>query len=359
MRVEPAEKEPTHFTGITPKRSTEPWRNGRATCRALLLFSSVVWLSPAKAAPLTISGINSAAATFFLDSNGATGTTVTAAGPGGFAVAFPGSNKSYLAIVSSAPYGTASIAAANVHFDVVNKTTGLLDPLAEVLLQIYGTASVSDRNSSENAVWKVAVADDQPPPLLSFTTNGVGDVFADMQGGGFSASNLTNYGYGFALGAARGVQSANFTGSQYEDALAPLGTKSPVVTSPNPNLGVSLLLFTDGHVDVDGQVNLDGPGAVALDPVLTVLNPNDIIVSDAPINPNPDAPLLTDAQIAQFTAAGVDLSGFREGGLIGAASVPEPGNLPLLAVGLAGIAMARWRKARGLLKRRILWISEK
>jgi hypothetical protein len=343
MRVEQAEKAPTRFTGITPKRSTKPWWNGRATCRALLLFSTVLWLFVGSAkADLLIPGTNSAAATYFLDSNGATGTAVSAVGAGGFASAFPGRNKSYLAVVSDAPPGTNNQAAANVHFDVVNKTTGRVDPFAVVLLQIYGTASISNpADINDHAEWIVTAAHDQPPPLLDFSTNGNGIVFATMLGGGFSVSNPSTYGYGFAAGAARGGQTDNFVGSEYQDALVPLGTKSPVTKSPNPNLGIGLVLFTDGHVDVDAEVNLTGPGAVALDPVLTALNPNDIIVSDALFNPNPDAPLLTAAQIAEFTAGGVDLSGFREGGLIGGAPVPEPGYLLLLGV---GIAIACWRK---------------
>jgi hypothetical protein len=341
MRVEQAEKALTRFTGITPKRSTKPWWNGRAACRALLLFSSVLWLFVGSAkADLVIPGTNSAAATFFTDSNGATGTAVNAASAGGFATAFPGRNKSYLAVIGDAASG--GQAAANVHFDVVNKTTGRVDPFAVVLLQIYGTASISNPADINNhAVWSVTAADDQPPPLLDFSTSGAGIVFANMVGGGFSVSNASTYGYGFAVGAARGGQTGNFVGSEYQDGLVPLGTKSPVTKSANPNLGIGLVLFTDGHVDVDEEVNLAGLGAVALDPVLTALNPDDIIVSDALFNPNPDAPLLTAAQIAQFTAAGVDLSGFREGGLIGGAPVPEPGYLPMLGV---GIAMACWRK---------------
>jgi hypothetical protein len=121
-----------------------------------------------------------------------------------------------------------------------------------------------------------------------------------------------------------------------------------VVNSNSPNLNISLVMLTGGIIDVDEYVRTDGDGVAALDPVLIPLNPNDILVSAAPINPNPNAPLFTSSQIAAMTAAGIDLSGLESVGLIAPSAVPEPRTLPIIAVGVGVLLILQTRRTRAL-----------
>jgi hypothetical protein len=107
-----------------------------------------------------------------------------------------------------------------------------------------------------------------------------------------------------------------------------------------------VLTLPDGIVDVDETADIQGIGYAIVDPVLTPVNPNDILVSDAPINPNPDAPLFTPAQIAELSADGVDLSSLSSLGLIPGVSAPEPATFSLIFAGILGLLVVRKRFER-------------
>jgi hypothetical protein len=238
-----------------------------------------------------------------------------------FAQGVPGQNFSYLEAASAAP--DMSAGTANVHYTLENKFTGQVDVHGGVKMDISGGTG------GDNSYWAVSVGLDNPPPSLFFTADSAGNITKAFMTGGFGSEA-----YGYATGT---VLATGSQFSSYKDDLS-----NGVVTGNNSSLDTSLIFITNGQIDVDEYVFAQG-GAAAIDPVLTPLNPNDIIVSSAAIDPNPGGPIFTSSQIAFMTEQGWNLSGLQSVGLIGPTAVPEPRVIPLLAAGLYALSVLRRR----------------
>jgi hypothetical protein len=263
----------------------------------------------------------------------------TVHGSSGFATAFPGQNKSYLKAVSdevSSPAGYnagTAFAEANVHYHLIDKRTG--KPTAGVIdMTIKGSASLSLSSLTgtleDNAGWSVTVGQDFPAPILNLEYSGSGLVNA------YFFNNIPAIVDGEAAGGLFITEDGRLVSSSGSRDLN--GTTG----SKDPNMSATLHLLVGTSIDVDERVAVAGIGYAVLDPILTPVDPNDVLVSDAPVNPEPNAPLFTTSEVASLAAEGVDVSGLSSLGLVGTStSVPEPRALPIVAIGICALLILR------------------
>jgi hypothetical protein len=319
----------------------------------VLLFIAV----PGRSDTVQFSGYNSALATaidvlpctFCSPNQTVAGQPLGGAGAQGSsssAHAFPGQNESELKAVSgevSSPSGYnagAAFAQANVHYHLIDKRTGKLTG-GLIDMTVKGSASLSPNSNTgslDNAGWSVTVGQDSPAPILNLEYSGSGLVSAyffnttPVLADGEATGNL------FITDDRRLVSS-----SSSEDL-------NGITTSRNPNKSTTLHLLVGTSIDVDERVAVEGIGYAVLDPVLTPVDPNDVLVSSAPVNPDPNAPLFTVNEVASLAAEGVDVSGLNSLGLVGpSATVPEPRDLPIAAIGICALLILR-KCRRGALR---------
>jgi hypothetical protein len=269
------------------------------------------------------------------------GGGVSVEGQIGHAQAFPGSNKSFLIAqsgrltVGNQILAGAADAEANVHYTLMNKITGKVETNGEVEIAIKGSAGLGTPNIgpvfgvNPSADWAVYVGEEMFQPQLSL-------FYLD---GALIGASLQHPNTRAAVAAGGATPLGQF--SEFSDSFTP-----PQFSQSALSTTLSVLTLPDGIVDVDETADIQGVGYAIVDPVLTPVNPNDILVSDAPINPNPDAPLFTAAQIGQLSADGVDLSSLSSLGLIPGAAAPEPATFLLIFAGILGLLVVRKRFER-------------
>jgi PEP-CTERM motif len=232
---------------------------------------------------------------------------------GGVATAIPGANES--AVKAIAFNGGGAAASDDIYYDVINKNTGQPDPGALMLLTLSADATIGTDKFGEwnNSGWDVCVGNIELVPNCDFAT-----------GHGFNNANIPGQGAG------------------YEDNEASL----PTFQTSADMLQVIPFRTSDGTVHISETVYANLTAEAAIDPSLSVVSPNDILVPLSSFNSDPTQPLFSASDIATLESYDISLSGLESVGIIPSGSaVPEPGTLTLLLLSLVLIGVlkrSRW-----------------
>jgi len=235
---------------------------------------------------------------------------------GGVATAIPGANES--SVKAIAFNGGGAEASSDIYYDVINKNTGQPDPGALMLLTLSADATIGNDKFQEwnNSGWSFCVGHIQLDPSCDFAS-----------GDGYNNANLPGQ------------------GASYYSNEATLDT---FLTSPNI-IEVIPFFTTDGTVYISESVYANLTSVGVIDPTLSVVNPNDILVPLSSFNSDPTQPLFSASDISALESYDISLSGLESVGMIpGGSAVPEPGTLSLFFVSLGLIwVLNRSRTAQG------------
>jgi hypothetical protein len=202
---------------------------------------------------------------------------------------------------------------------VINKNTGQPDPGALMLLTLSADATIGTDKFGEwnNSGWSFCVGHIQLVPNCDFAS-----------GDGYNNANLPGEG-----------------ASYYSNEAA----TDTFLTSPNI-IEVIPFSTSDGTVYISESVYANLTAVGVIDPTLTAVNPNDILVPLSSYNSDPSMPLFTASDISTLQSYDISLSGLESVGMIpGGSAVPEPGTLPLFFVSLVLICfLRRWVAMRNL-----------
>ena len=160
-----------------------------------------------------------------------------------------------------------------------------------------------------------------------------------------------NAGYDAEVGPGLGsTQYAQVTGGLNDQNGASFCTYQDNTTL---TLGVSLN-FPDCQADITIQtsgifvLNMEAyaneTSVAWLDPSFTPLNPDDVLIA-SPFEGDPNTPLFTAAQLAEFQSFDIDISGIPSS-TVQSSTIPEPSTGPLFASGFVLFAVAAFIRAR-------------
>ena len=342
-------------------------------CSALLLF--LVLTATSRADTVFLNGQNAGAVTDCSQASSDVANVCTGAyslaDPNGAKIlnsvnhrivgAFPFANASLLvAGVADSP-DAGEIATANVHYQILNKRTGQIDSHAAVSIKIAAFALGGGYAASD---WTVQAGTDLAP-LLEVNFGADSSIVSDSVTGEAIPSAVAT---GEFVSKPPGlIIERGF----YNDFI------TPTTVIPAADWTGTLHVATGGFLDINEEVNANGGNGLfqavgsqsgsalaVLDPIVIPLNPDDVAVSMAPDNPDPNAPILTSDEISALTNAGLDLSALAADGLIpSTSSVPEPRSLFIaiafcLAVLLGAHRSRRVIRAPGAGSERLLGNNE-
>jgi hypothetical protein len=117
------------------------------------------------------------------------------------------------------------------------------------------------------------------------------------------------------------------------------------VISSSPDVQADVTFQTSGSFVVSEEAYANDTSVAWVDPMLTPLNPDDVLVG-SPFEGDPNTPLFTAAQLAEFQSFDIDISGIPSPT---STAAPEPSTGAVLASGLVlltGIAYRRSRKGK-------------
>lgn len=205
--------------------------------------------------------------------------------------------------------GGGAAATGTVFYTAISVNTGLPDPHAMMLVYLLADADVSTTDKFSvwnNAGYSVCIGDGSP-----------GDCSSVLANGGWNLNDGTKfYNYNTNLGFHRSsLTKAGFQGY--------------------------LLFQAEGAtVSITDSVYANLDSLALVDPIVTVLTPGDILMSSAPANPNPNAPLFTPAEISGLQANGIDISDLEAMGVI--TSSPEPAAFGLFSCAVGILCLKRF-----------------
>jgi hypothetical protein len=185
------------------------------------------------------------------------------------------------------------------------------------------------------------------PDAVAMGFNAGARVGAD----GFKFYN--NAGYNVTISSLLGDSSApyvqiqgginNQNGSSFSTYQANV-TPTLGVISSSPDVQADVAFQTSGAFVVSEEAYANDTSVAWVDPMLTPLNPDDVLVG-SPFEGDPNTPLFTAAQLAEFQSFDIDISGIPSS-TVQSSTIPEPSTGPLFASGFILFAVAAFIRAR-------------